>query len=96
MTNSLPTLRPHYTLQIETDKRTGVSYVVVCLTNGFAVTDKLASYALPTRPDSYEEALKDVIATIGNVHPHIFSNPQVTERSRYQYALNTLLEENDQ
>lgn len=96
MTYTLPTLRSGYYFQIDIDSDTGKSFLSVYLDGESEPHYRPVSYALPFMPDSYELAIASTAATIERCYPRLFVDSPDTEKSRYQHALNTLLEENDQ
>jgi len=96
MTHTLPTLRPEYSFRIDIDSETGMSFLAVYQDNESEPPYCLVSYALPFMPDSYAQAIESTASYLEGNHPDLFVDSAATERSRYQYALNTLLEENDQ
>lgn len=95
-TPTLPTLRPEYSFQIDIDPETGKSFLSVYLDNEIGYAYTTVSYALPFMPDSYAHAIAMTASHIEDLHPRLFLDSPATERSRYEHALNTLLEENDQ
>lgn len=95
-TPTLPTLRPEYSFKIDIDPETGKSFLSVYLDNEIGYAYTTVSYALPFMPESYTLAIAMTAAHIEDLHPRLFLDSPATERSRYEHALNTLLEENDQ
>lgn len=96
MTHDLPTLQPGYIFRVEIVSDTGKAFLSIYLDSESGPTYRQVSYALPFMPDSYTQAIALTAARIEDLHPYLFLDSPATERSRYQYALNTLLEENDQ
>lgn len=96
MTYALPTLRPGHFFRIDNDPETGKSFLSVYLDNEIGYAYTTVSYALPFMPESYTLAISLTATAIEGLHPNLFLDSPATERSRYQYALNTLLEETDQ
>ena len=95
-TLALPTLRSEYYFQIDIDSDTGKSFLSVYLDGESEPHYRPVSYALPFMPESYTLAISLTATAIEGLHPNLFLDSPATERSRYQYALNTLLEENNQ
>ena len=92
-TPTLPTLRPEYSFKIDIDPETGKSFLSVYLDNEIGYAYTTVSYALPFMPESYTLAIAMTAAHIEDLHPRLFLDSPATERSRYQYALSTLLED---
>ncbi len=96
MTYALPTLRPGHFFRIDNDPETGKSFLVIYRDIESEPPCTLVRHELPFMPDSYAHAIATTAAHIEGIHHRLFLDSPATERSRYQHALNTLLEENDQ
>lgn len=95
-TPALPTLRPEYHFRIDIDSETGKPFLAIYCDNGSEPPYRMVSYALPFMPESYELAIALTATAIEGIHPSLFLDSPNTEKYRYQYALNTLIEERDQ
>ena len=96
MTYTLPTLRPEYSFRIDIDSETGMSFLAIYCDRDSEPPYCMVSYALPFMPNSYAYAIAVTASVLEDYHPDLFVDSPTTERSRYEHALNTLLEENNQ